>query len=74
MILSKTEFIAVARNEKITSCPDLQQLVELKNGYHNITPEDWVQWELQNAEWERSRKLEFERLREDSAARVLETL
>jgi hypothetical protein len=74
MILSKTKFTAVARNEKITSCPDLQQLVELRNGYHNITPEDWVQWDLQNAEWERSRKLEFERLRDHFAARVLEKM
>jgi len=68
MILSKSKFTAVARKEKITSPPDLQQLVELKVGYDNITSEDWAEWDLQNAEWERSRKEEFERLREHSAA------
>ena len=65
---------AVARKEKITSNSDLQQLVELKGGYDNITSEDWAEWDLQNAEWERSRKEEFERLREHSAALVLKKI
>ena len=59
-----------ARNGKM-SFPDLQRLVELRGGYCNITAEDWTAWDLQNADWQRLRKEEFERLREHSAALVL---
>jgi len=72
MILSNSKFAAVARNEKITSLPDLQQLVKLRGGYQNITAEDWTKWDLQNAEWERSRKEELERLAKYFAAARLE--
>jgi hypothetical protein len=68
MILSKSRFTAVARNEKIISLPDLQQLVELRGGYHNITPEDWTECDRQNAEWQRLRKEELERLGKHFAA------
>jgi hypothetical protein len=37
-------------------CPDLQQLVSLRGGYPNITPEDWREFDRLTKSWHARRR------------------
>jgi hypothetical protein len=36
--------------------PDLQALVALRGGYANITPQDWIDWDLACTAWDAARR------------------
>jgi hypothetical protein len=42
---------------KYPQAPDLQALVEEFSGYHNITPEAWVEHDAAMAAWHRARRI-----------------
>jgi hypothetical protein len=41
---------------KTHPAPDMQELVALRGGYSNISPQDWIDWDAACAAWESARR------------------